>query len=151
MKDLENLIRKDDKLTGRQMLGRFLKSMLFMSPIPISGFLYVLFYQHFGTGLPCALYSFTGLFCSGCGTGRMFLSILRLDFYQAFRYNPLIFSMLPFMILFFLRHEIAYVKREQRSLTRPEIFFMIFFCISLILFAILRNIPAFSFLAPTAL
>lgn len=40
-----------------------------------------------------------GLYCPGCGGTRMVQSILKLDFYQAFRYNPLVFVLLALIAI----------------------------------------------------
>ena len=42
----------------------------------------------------CVFKNLFDIECAGCGGTRMFLSILKLDFYQAFRYNPYVFSLL---------------------------------------------------------
>ena len=42
----------------------------------------------FGLQLECPWNSMFGYDCGGCGTTRMMFSLLHLDFYQAFRYNP---------------------------------------------------------------
>ena len=49
--------------------------------------------------IPCPFHFITGLYCPGCGITRMIKSILKLDFYQAFRYNQLLFILLPFFII----------------------------------------------------
>ena len=48
----------------------------------------------------CPIKEITGLYCPGCGITRMLQAILQLNFYQAFRYNPLLFISLPFFIFF---------------------------------------------------
>ena len=44
-----------------------------------------------GFGIPCMFNRFTGYLCPGCGTSRMALAMLRLDFSSAFRFNPVAF------------------------------------------------------------
>ena len=40
----------------------------------------------------CIIKNLFGIDCAGCGATRMFGALLKLDFYQAFRYNPFMFS-----------------------------------------------------------
>ena len=77
----------------------------------------------------------------------MLMSILKLDLYQAFRYNPLLFCFLPF-ILFLISNIIycKYKKKESIYNKIPEYIWYILLFIT-ILFWILRNI--IPYLAPT--
>ena len=77
----------------------------------------------------------------------MLRSLMKLDFYQAFRYNALIFILVPLVFIYVLYVIIekilgrCYYKIKDRDLI---ILFLVMF-----LFMTLRNIEAFSFLAPT--
>jgi len=88
-----------------------------------------------------------GLWCPGCGGTRMIRSIFALDFYQAFRYNPLLFILLICSIIFGIIELILYIKKKP--LIRPSTKFWVFILVLLIIYMILRNIPAFSYLIPT--
>ena len=72
---------------------------------------------------------------------------MKLDFYQAFRYNALIFILVPLVFIYVLYVIIkkilgrCYYKIKDRDLI---ILFLV-----MLLFMTLRNIGAFSFLAPT--
>ena len=86
------------------------------------------------------------IYCAGCGGTRMLYSILRLEFYQAFRYNPFIFMLIVF---FMMRGIVSIIRyRKVKPLSNKIILLLL---ILTILFVILRNIPIFSFLAPTVL
>ena len=76
----------------------------------------------------------------------MLLSILQLDFYQAFRYNPLLFICLPFFIFFLIEGIIS--KKEPLYNKIPTKTWVMIIAI-LIMYGILRNVPFFDFLAPT--
>lgn len=52
------------------------------------------------TWLVCIWHRLTGYYCPGCGAGRASYSILHGQFYQAFRYNPLFFLLLPFFAIY---------------------------------------------------
>lgn len=55
------------------------------------GITYTVLIYTTGFGIPCMFNRFTGYLCPGCGTSRMALAMLRLDFYSAFRFNPVAF------------------------------------------------------------
>ncbi|MEG2670068.1 MAG: DUF2752 domain-containing protein, partial [Oscillospiraceae bacterium] len=62
-----------------------------------------------GMGLiPCPIYLFTKLYCPGCGTGRAIYSLMHLEFFQAFRYNPLCMILLPFIIAYVVMVGLSY-------------------------------------------
>ena len=102
-----------------------------------------------GGGIPCIIYTLTGIYCPGCGITRMFTSLLSGNFGEAFRYNLLVMLLLPFFAFFGARWAIGYVKegfgyRGRRS----DTVFLVAALILLVLFAILRNTEEFAFLAP---
>lgn len=76
----------------------------------------------------------------------MFLSLLKLDFYQAFRYNSLLFITLP-VFLFFIGEAILAKKEPLYNKVPDKIWIIVI--ILFISYGILRNIPFFDFLAPT--
>ena len=52
-----------------------------------------------GFGIPCLFNQVTGFLCPGCGTSRMALALMRFDFQEAFRYNPVAFVTVPVWVL----------------------------------------------------
>ena len=68
-----------------------------------TGLLYLLWIWLTGLKIPCLYLVTTGLRCPGCGTTRMLLSLLRLDFSAAFSYNPAVF------VLFWIWNLIAFL------------------------------------------
>ena len=106
-------------------------------------FSFLLLYLKLGIYIPCLFRKFTGFYCPGCGITRMFLSILRLDFYQAFRYNPLVFILFVGVILFkILRFNFSKKSKEYASY---------FLLVVVIFYGVLRNIELFSYLKPTVI
>ncbi len=97
----------------------------------------------FGFTIKCPFHTITGLYCPGCGVTRMLFSIMTLKFYQAFRYNPLLFILLIIYIIFIIERLI-----RKKELKVPNNIALVILCI-LIIYGILRNIDVFSFLQPT--
>ncbi len=109
--------------------------------------LYVAINKIFDFYIPCPIYSITGLHCPGCGVTRMIYSIFKLDFYQAFRYNPLLFITMPFFLFFIINDIYSKIKNKESLYKKvPEFIWIIVIAIFMI-FGILRNI--FPYLAPT--
>lgn len=96
--------------------------------------------------IPCIFHKITGLYCPGCGVTRMLISILNLNFYQAFRYNPLIFILLPFIITYYILYYIYWLQ-NKKIIIRNELWYTLL--IIIILYGIIRNIPIFKYLIPT--
>ena len=107
---------------------------------------YLILGHKFGIYLFCPIHKITGLYCPGCGITRMLYSILKLDFYKAFRYNILVFILFFPGLFLFIEHLYS-IKKNKKSLYKkiPEIVWIILIII-LIIYGILRNI--FPFLAP---
>ena len=94
----------------------------------------------------CPIKEITGLYCPGCGITRMLQAILQLNFYQAFRYNPLLFISLPFFIFFTIE---GIITKKDPLYNKIQNKILITIIIIFIIYGILRNLPLFDFLAPT--
>lgn len=117
--------------------------VIMLTIILVYGILYIFTKQ----GIPCIFHKISGLYCPGCGITRMFISLFKLNIYQAFRYNPLVFILLIISTLYFLVDSLKY-GITKKHIKLPEIVYIILL-ILVIGFGILRNIPMFSYLAPT--
>lgn len=95
--------------------------------------------------IPCIFHELTGLYCPGCGITRCLVSIIKLDFMQAFRYNMLVFILLPIFIFIGIKKYYCWLLNKQCFLFSNR--FYITLAIITILFGILRNI--FPVFAPT--
>ena len=95
----------------------------------------------------CFFKSLFDIDCAGCGGTRMFISLLKLDFYQAFRYNPYVFSLLVLVGGYFGYAII--MKLLKKKIYKPNIKLLYVFLGLTFLFMILRNMPGFEFLLPT--
>ena len=109
--------------------------------------LYMVIKSKFGISIECQTKVLLGIDCAGCGVTRMIESMLNLDFYQAFRWNPMIFVSLPFILIFYIWQSIAFIKYASLSSKADKL--LIIYFIILMIFGILRNIEFFSWLAPT--
>ena len=85
--------------------------------------------------------------CAGCGSTRMFKSLIKLDFYQAFRFNPLMFCLLIISIIYAIYILICRICHQKYYRIKSRDWLIIL--ILVILFMILRNIPGFEYLKPT--
>ena len=122
------------------------KKLLFITILLSILFLYL--NKRFSFYIPCIFHKITHLYCPGCGITRMFLSILKLDFYQAFRFNPLMFFMSPFIIIYEIIYYINWIQDKKFKISKKIWYILL---IITIIYTILRNINSFNFLAPTKL
>ena len=86
----------------------------------------------------CVFYLVTGLTCPGCGTLRAAHSLLHGDFAAAFRFNPLLFTLLPAIGLAWVVYRPA-----SWSVVSPKWIWVLLGVI--IGFGILRNLPVAPF------
>ena len=112
------------------------------------GIAYYIFVRLTGWSIPCLITLITGVLCPGCGVTRMFLALGELDFPKAFHNNALILCLMPFFILFGGRQWLRYVKKGDTGMDKLEKCMLLIASALTITFWVLRNLPAFSFLAP---
>lgn len=104
---------------------------------------------------PCIFYELTGLYCVGCGSGRATAALLHGEIYAAFRLNPLMIILLPFVGYYLLKEYISFVFGRD-VIPFPKIrsrWVGIILLIIIVAFWVLRNIRIFPFslLAPTVI
>ena len=105
-----------------------------------------------GAGIPCMFHQITGFYCSGCGASRALRSILHFDFYQALRYNAIFTICLPLFAVYFTSLSVSYIRfGKDRVSEKISMKIIYIFVAAAIAYGILRNVPAFSFLAPVIL
>lgn len=103
---------------------------------------------HGKIAIACVFYEITGLYCPGCGITRSILSLIDGDIYQAFRYNPIIFIDIPLIMITSI---IDFIYKDNKKVKKVTNVIYIMLLIITLVFGVLRNIPYFSFLAPTTL
>jgi len=125
--------------------------LIILSLIVLVG-LYSLLFLRFKVIIPCIFHQITGFYCPGCGITRMIFSLLKLDFYQAFRFNPLIFIALPFIIVVLIDFVFKWGRGKDNYLYRKinDRVWIVLLIITII-FGIIRNIPFFEYLIPTVI
>jgi len=114
--------------------------------------LYFFIYPMHGKYFPkCLFYSFTGLYCPGCGSQRAMVALLHGDILTALHDNLFAVIALPFLAYSFILSCLNTIGKEHFNV---KIFYSPFFVkavlILVIVFGIVRNISAypFSLLAP---
>lgn len=101
--------------------------------------------------ISCPSKTLLGLNCPGCGSQRLIHNLLHLNFGEAFRYNPLLFILSPF-VLYILGTMVSNLffgtKIRMKILYQNWFVYLLFGTI--ILYGILRNLPwyPFTLLAP---
>ena len=108
-------------------------------------------FSELNIGIPCPFYFLTGLYCPGCGGTRAVEALLNLDFIQALRYNSFIFLAVPFILYYLICLSWAFVRGERYEAGKKFSVILIVLCAVGIVYGVIRNLPQFSFLAPTEL
>ena len=106
------------------------------------GFAYFLWVLATDIYIPCLFNLITGFKCPGCGISHMIVAFCRLDFRTAFLYNPLLFFILPILIIFYIVDRIYYICTGNRIIYGKKVTIFCYVLIALIIiFWIVRNIP----------
>lgn len=118
------------------------KKLLIFIILILTGIFYLkVLSPKYGLHIPCIFNKVTGLDCPGCGITRASLALLDGDFYQAFRWNMLLFILAPIYGVYFFFEKKKYFRQSK---------YVIGVMLSItVLFFILRNTSIFAYLAPT--
>ena len=127
---------KTDNSAIKQRLKKSLVKYAIVFGIALAYLVFVLITD---AGIPCIFNKLTGLKCVGCGISRMLISIVKLDFASAFRYNPFLFVTGPILIAYFIISEIRYVIYGAEKMGKWDIILWTELALA-ILYGILRNI-----------
>lgn len=89
----------------------------------------------------CPFYTLTGLWCPGCGATRMFLALKSFDLWSAFRYNPLVFLLLAYLVILLIlcNLNLFFGWTAYRKIMNTKALWII--AVASVLFALLRNFP----------
>ena len=135
---------KLDLQQKKRLLSVIIKGLIILA----TGIAYGIFVKLTDIAIPCFFHLLTGLYCAGCGATRMFVDIIQFDFLGAASHNLLFFSLLPFAAATLTYRMVMYVKKGEAEISTWETVFYAIVIVLCLAFAILRNIPAFAFLAP---
>jgi len=111
------------------------------------GALYMLQRAWGGFSIGCLFHRLTGFLCPGCGVTRLLDHLIHGDVRRAFTANPAVFLLSPLILFLYFTDRI---NHERRSEFREKLHrILAVACLALLLlFGVLRNIPAFGFLRP---
>ncbi len=102
--------------------------------------------------LICIIRELTGYYCPGCGSGRACFALLHGQLYQAFRFNPLLLILLPWLGLYIILYLFQWVLTGEEWISRRIPVWIPYVVLAvLIIYGIVRNIDVYPFvlLAPT--
>ncbi len=129
------------------------KRLLKVISILISMFVILIGYyflnKNYHFTIPCFFHELTGLYCPGCGITRLIFSLLEGNISDAYNYNRLVFILLPFIFVYSIYNVYLYIynKEDKLMCIIPNyVIYMLLFVV--VVFGVLRNISAFSYLAP---
>jgi len=94
--------------------------------------------EHSSLYPPCLFYKATSLHCPGCGTGRAAHALLNGNWKRAMQMNPLLVLSIPVVIFMLIFPASTHIKYAPH-----------FAVIILLAYWVARNIPEFSWLAPS--
>lgn len=130
------------------MSERLLKVIKPTAIVLAIGFIYIILHLTTGFAISCPIHSVTGFNCPGCGLSRMFLNIIKLNFYDAFRCNQAVFCLLPVFAFFTVKHLYKYIRYGDSSFKKWENIVLYVIVFILLVFAVVRNIFPEQFMIP---
>ena len=95
----------------------------------------------------CQFHALTGLYCPGCGGTRAVYELLHGRILLALKDNALFVLALPALAVWGARFVVQQLRNQQTTFQlRPKMAWL--FLVVVLVFAVLRNLPAFSWLSP---
>lgn len=118
-----------------------IKKVLTVSVVVLTvGVIYTFLCVYTSFRIPCLFRFVTGFKCPGCGVSGMLLSLLRLDFKEAFLQNRVLLFMLPTGAVLTVQYIFRYIKSGEKMLTKPSRAVVISMIAVLAVFGVVRNI-----------
>jgi len=137
------------RLATRPSLGIFAVAVLVFAGIAGAAVLFFFDPSKNGFYPICQFYLVTGLYCPGCGATRASYQLLHGNFIAALHDNALfVISLMALAVrgVWFLKRRIY--RQSVRFFIPPGALWTLL--VVALIFVVLRNLPAFSFLAPIA-
>jgi hypothetical protein len=95
----------------------------------------------------CFFHELTGRHCPGCGGTRALHQLLHGNVVAALRLNALFVAALPFLAWLGIRSTVKKIRLQSATRRISPVWFWLFLALALV-FTVLRNLPAFAWLAP---
>ena len=130
------------------MRERFLRIAKPTAIVLAIGFTYLLIHELTGFSIPCPFRFFLGIYCPGCGVSRMCFHLFRLEFYEAFSSNCVVFCLLPGAAVMCAVHAYRYIRCGDGKLRRFENIILYVVIALLLIFGAARNIWHYDILVP---
>ncbi len=97
---------------------------------------------------PCLFHALTGLHCPGCGSLRAFHALLHGEWGRALTFNPASTLAAPFLLAGMTRESLRWLRGVDPIRYRLPAWSIRALLTGIVTFAVLRNLPAFAWLAP---
>ena len=94
----------------------------------------------------CPILKYLHLTCAGCGTTRMLDEMFHLNFVRAFKYNPLMFILSIIFGVYLVYAGTIYIRSGKIIVPSSKV--LIGIGILLVVYMLVRNIPALYYLRP---
>lgn len=138
---LTRLLPADNNMSGSSgAKKRLLRLAACVALIAAVGACYAVLVSQTGFYIPCLFRLVTHLRCPGCGVTGLCLALLKLDFVGAWRENAAITALLPLGAVVAADMTFRYVKSGTKKPDRFCNAAIIFMCVVLTVFGVLRNI-----------
>ncbi len=95
--------------------------------------------QKYGLGIQCTLNKLFKIYCPGCGLTRATEAILKLDFYQAFRYHTLSLVLMPMFLIICVLALFELVFYKKTVLCKIPDIFWCGLAVLLLIYGVIRN------------
>ena len=89
--------------------------------------------------IPCPFRTILHVWCPGCGITRMIISLFKLDFVTAFKYNQLLFILTPIGLVLYINYIYSEIKGKKSWYEKIDIKFFYAIIVLLLIFGVLRN------------
>lgn len=125
----------------RRIMKRTTKIVLLDIIIIIASVLFIFIFTNYRLP-PCFVKDMVGLDCPACGGTRMVINIFRLNFIKALLYNPYMFFLFIYGVLFFLLLNISIINKKAIQIIKKLYCLKMCYlwCAGLIIFAVIRNL-----------
>ena len=129
---------------GMQKQNKIRLVILLLTPPVLCGAIYLFLYVL--PAVPCPIRQMSGLLCPGCGMSRALGEMVHLHFIKSILYNPLAVVAAVLGIGFYVQAWLRLFGSRRRFMPTNKWVYIILSIVFLV-YCVLRNVPAFSFLS----